>query len=79
MSIPSLTLKIRVNQNGTIVPLNQTVVTVGAGTSATAAGRLDTLEDVIETSPANNSTLIYDADTDKYVVKEIPEIDAGIF
>jgi hypothetical protein len=36
-----------------------------------AGGRLDTLSDVVEQSPANNSTLVYNAETDKYIVKRL--------
>lgn len=56
--------------------------------SAITPGRLDTLSDVVENSPANNSTLVYNADTDKYVVKRLDlddvidtldDLDGGAF
>jgi len=56
--------------------------------SSITAGRLDSLADVVEISPANNSTLVYNSDTDKYVVKKLDlddvidslsELDGGQF
>lgn len=50
--------------------------------------RIDALDDVTEATPANNSTLIYNEDTDRYVVKQmtmdylagdLTEIDGGVF
>ena len=50
--------------------------------------RIDALDDVTEATPANNSTLVYDEATDKYIVKqldidylagELNEIDGGSF
>jgi hypothetical protein len=43
-----------------------------------APRRLDQLEDVVEVSPPNGSTLVYDSNTDFYIVKPI-NIDAGEF
>ena len=40
--------------------------------------RLDNLADVVEISPANNATLVYNTQTDKYEVKEI-NLDGGSF
>lgn len=40
--------------------------------------RLDELLDVVEINPQNNSTLVYDSLTDKYIVKEL-DIDGGEF
>lgn len=56
--------------------------------SSIASGRLDSLSDVVENSPANNSTLVYNSDTDKYIVKKLDlddvidslsELDGGQF
>lgn len=43
--------------------------------------RLDELEDVVEEDPQDGDTLIYDADTDKYVVQpiKVSEVDGGTF
>lgn len=46
---------------------------------ATNANRLDRLDDVIENAgTANNSTLVYNAATDKYTVQEL-NLDGGTF
>ncbi len=56
--------------------------------SSITSGRLDSLSDVVENSPANNSTLVYNSDTDKYIVKKLDlddvidslsELDGGQF
>ena len=48
-------------------------------TGAAAGNRLDTLDDVVEAAGvANNMTLVYNSDTDKYVVKEL-DLDGGTF
>jgi hypothetical protein len=51
-----------------------------------AANRLDMLNDVVESSPPNGSTLVYNSTTDKYVVQrltinsdDIPDVDGGTF
>lgn len=43
-----------------------------------SSGRLDNLQDVIENSPTDNSTLVYNSELDKYEVKLL-DIDGGIF
>jgi hypothetical protein len=40
---------------------------------------LATLLDVDASDPDNNETLVYDAATGKYVVKELPVVNGGIF
>ena len=40
--------------------------------------RLDDLLDVVEASPANNSTLVYSSANDTYVVKML-DLDGGTF
>ena len=51
-----------------------------------SSNRLDMLNDVVESSPENGSTLIYDAATDKYNVQrlvvnadDITDVDGGTF
>lgn len=56
---------------GTVTLNNQGAV-VGAGT------RLDNLADVVESSPTNNSTLVYNSQEDKYYVQEL-NLDGGDF
>jgi len=47
----------------------------GGGGSSTLEG----LSDVISTNKANNHTLVYDAASEKYVVKELPVLNGGTF
>ena len=51
------------------------------GATQTAAG-IDTLEeltDVNATLKANNNTLVYDASSGTYIVKELPVVNGGTF
>ena len=48
------------------------------GAAIGAAVRLDGLTDVVESSPANNATLVYHSQDDKYYVEEI-NLDGGNF
>lgn len=54
------------------VTLNNQGAIVGAGT------RLDNLADVIESSPTDNSTLVYNSQDDKYYVQQL-NLDGGSF
>lgn len=59
--------------------LQSTDVLTLDGATSVSQNRLDALDDVEEVgSPANNSTLVYNAATDKYVVQEI-NLDGGTF
>lgn len=70
----AVSLKV-VATNGSIQPSTQ----AGAVTVTTAQTRLDTLTDVVEgASPTEGSTLVYDVETDKYVVKQL-DLDGGTF
>lgn len=40
---------------------------------------LANLQDVDASDPDNNETLVYDASTGKYVVKELPRLNGGTF
>lgn len=40
---------------------------------------LSSLRDVDASNPDNNETLVYDASTGKYVVKELPNLNGGYF
>ena len=46
-------------------------------TLTTKANRLDQLADVVEASPANNSTLVYRSSDDKYIVRQLTLEDLG--
>jgi len=48
------------------------------GAAIGSAVRLDGLTDVVESTPANNSTLVYHSQDDKYYVEEI-NLDGGNF
>jgi hypothetical protein len=69
-----------VSTNGSIKPsLSAQAVTVTSASGVTSAlARLDALQDVVEDSPTNGSTLVYDVTTDKYIVKQL-DLDGGTF
>jgi hypothetical protein len=69
-----------VSTNGSIKPsLSAQAVTVTSASGvASALARLDALQDVVEDSPTNGSTLVYDVTTDKYIVKQL-DLDGGTF
>jgi len=50
-----------------------------SGTTAEATTQLRALTDVDATNLANNSTVVYDSDSDTFIVKKLPEIDGGSF
>lgn len=76
----ALSLKV-VATDGSIKPSTQSdavTVTSAAGVSPYRP-RLDSLLDVVEgENPEQGSTLVYDVETDTYVVKQL-ELDGGIF
>lgn len=44
-----------------------------------AVNKLSGLSDVDATDPDNNETLVYDAASGKYVIKELPIVNGGTF
>jgi hypothetical protein len=56
----------------------ETIRTVGIA-APTTANKLEDLLDVDASGADNNETLVYDAATGKYVVREIPIINGGDF
>ena len=48
-------------------------------TALADTGRLSTLIDVDATDPDNNETLVYDSNSQKYVVKTLPVLDGGSY
>lgn len=54
----------------------ETIRTVGV---SPPAGSLSNLQDVDATDADNNETLVYDAASGKYVVKELPVLNGGTF
>lgn len=57
----------------------QSIRTVGIAPDVTSLTTLDSLSDVDASNPDNNETLVYDAETGKYVVKGLPSVDGGTF
>lgn len=65
--------------NGILTPAATGIVTLNnQGAVAGAGTRLDGLSDVVESAPANNSTLVYNLQEDKYYVQEL-NLDGGSF
>lgn len=65
--------------NGVLSPAATGTVTLNnQGAIAGAATRLDGLSDVVESAPANNYTLVYNSQDDKYYVQEL-NLDGGSF
>jgi hypothetical protein len=56
----------------------ENIRTVGIGSSGGAVS-LTQLNDVDASDPNNNETLVYDALSEKYVIKELPIINGGTF
>jgi hypothetical protein len=75
----ALSIKL-VSSAGSLKPSSsaQAVTVTSASGVSLASARLDALQDVIEDSPTNGSTLVYDVTTDKYIVKQL-DLDGGTF
>jgi hypothetical protein len=67
----SSTIRATVNTGGGQIQSNAPV------TLSTKANRLDQLADVVESSPVDNSTLVYRSSDDKYVVRQLTLEDLG--
>ncbi len=64
---------------GSIRPSTQAdAVTVTSASGVAAVARLDSLVDVVESNPQNNSTLVYYSANDTYVVEQL-NLDGGSF
>ena len=57
---------------------SKTPITLKTTTSLGSITRLDSLLDVDAAGEANNATLVYQSNTDTYVVKQI-DLDGGTF
>lgn len=57
----------------------KTVNVVGATQTAAGIDRLEELTDVNAVGKANNNTLVYDASSGTYIVKELPIVNGGTF
>jgi hypothetical protein len=64
--VTSSTIKATVNTGGGSIQSSAPVTL-----KAASAGRIDTLADVEEVSPANGHTLVYRSSDDKYVVQQL--------
>lgn len=66
--------------NNAYVPIQQDTITIQTNlpSGGSPVTRLDQLVDVVEGTPANNATLVYNSTTDKYDVKQI-NLDGGTF
>jgi hypothetical protein len=78
MSTASIKIKV-VNVGGSIKPSTQAnAVTVTSASGVALPTRLDSLIDVVEGVPQNNSTLVYYSANDTYVVEQL-NLDGGSF
>jgi len=72
-------IQVTANTQGTTLTTTPNPVTLKNETSfSSSITRLDSLQDVVATSETNNSTLVYDETTDKYIVKQL-DLDGGNF
>ena len=72
-------IQVTANTQGTTLTTTPNLVTLKNETSLSSGiTRLDRLQDVVATSETNNSTLVYDETTDKYIVKQL-DLDGGNF
>jgi hypothetical protein len=72
-------LKIKVvATGGSIRPSTQADAVTVTSASGVTASRLDSLVDVVEGTPTNNSTLVYYSANDTYVVEQL-NLDGGSF
>ena len=70
---------IKVSSNATAGVLDSsTPVTIKNSTSTNGITRLDSLVDVNASNETDNATLVYDFETDTYVVKQM-DLDGGTF
>jgi hypothetical protein len=72
-------IQVTANTQGTTLSTTSNPVTLKNEISLSSSStRLDNLQDVVATSETNNSTLVYDETTDKYIVKQL-DLDGGNF
>lgn len=57
----------------------KTVNVVGATQTSAGIDTLEELTDVNASGKANNNTLVYDASSGTYIVKELPVVNGGTF
>ena len=72
-------IQVTANTQGTTLSTTSNPVTLKNEISlSSSSARLASLQDVVATSETNNSTLVYDETTDKYIVKQL-DLDGGNF
>lgn len=75
-----ITAIVNLNQGTTVQLSNpKTVAVVSPITTGAGVSSLSQLTDVDTSSPDNNEVLVYDATTNKYVIKTIPVLQGGTF
>ena len=78
------TVQVSTNTTAGVIDTSTPVVLKNAPTLSSAT-RLDGLQDVVATGETDKATLVYDAATDKYVVKQLEfgdltgDLDGGTF
>jgi hypothetical protein len=68
--VTSSNIRATVNSSGGVIQ-SSAPVTLKTSSVTSSVGRLDTLVDVEEISPANGHTLVYRSSDDKYVVQQL--------
>jgi hypothetical protein len=69
----------RISINNRQVSQVKSVNVVGATTAGAGIDTLEELQDVTAAGKANNYTLVYDATSAKYTIKELPIVNGGTF
>lgn len=79
MSLNSATIKLATSSTirATVNTGGGQIQSTAPVTLSTKANRLDQLADVVESSPADNSTLVYRSSDDKYIVRQLTLEDLG--
>ena len=70
-------IKVSTNETSGLIS-STTPITIKETSSIKGITRLDSLEDVVATEETQNATLVYQEETDSYVVKQI-DLDGGTF
>lgn len=78
MAVKAVVISTSKNRVSINVPQRKEIRTVGLAPQ-TLANSLRGLNDVDATSLNNNETIVYDAASDKFVVKELPIVTGGTF
>jgi hypothetical protein len=79
MSLNSATIKLATSSTirATVNTGGSQIQSTAPVTLSTKINRLDQLADVVESSPVDNSTLVYRSSDDKYIVRQLTLEDLG--